>query len=499
MSLAQLRAHANVGVVGAGVSGLTFAYFLRKLRPDVLITVYEKNAAPGGWINSIQVPQQDPILFEKGPRTLRGVSHGTLLIVDILRRLGRADLVEVMPRDSVANRKYFLDTKGNIVETPHSWASAMRFFTNSISRGVISGILKEPFRLKGPGTDESVRDFLGRRLGTRLVDNLASAGLHGIYAGDVRKLSARSILPGMVEMENEHGSLIWGAVKRKPRPEPEALAKYETHISPGANLAGLKAKLKPYPMLRLEGGLQQLPLALASWLADNNVTIQYNTPLESVTSDGTLNGIKYDHIRSTINVNTLAEVLGLPVGGVNYVDVFLVNLYTRAPILIPKQGHGFGFLVPLLKDNPEKLLGVIYDSDTEHHTKKLFGGHKPEHRAYHKVTLMMGGHFYEEGVPSLEQRLEGVKEVLSQYLHVDLTKHRLIEDPANLNDINILISSNLHRQCIPQFHVGYEDLASSAKSILQNTNILVGGMCYGSGVGVPDCVMNSLEAALSLK
>lgn len=79
--------------------------------------------------------------------------------------------------------------------------------------GASSSFLGEVFR---PGrdddvTDESLGSFLERRLGSRQVaDNLVSAVMHGIYAGDIYQLSAKSIMPFQWYLEGEYGSILKG-------------------------------------------------------------------------------------------------------------------------------------------------------------------------------------------------------------------------------------------------------------------------------------------------
>ena len=108
-TVAKLLANAKVAVVGGGVSGLTFAYFLSKLRPDIKVTIYESKDRCGGWIHSdlIQDRHGDTVMVEKGPRTLRGVSDGTVLIVETLRDLGKEDVVQYIASDSDANKKWW--------------------------------------------------------------------------------------------------------------------------------------------------------------------------------------------------------------------------------------------------------------------------------------------------------------------------------------------------------------------------------------------------------
>ena len=65
--------------------------------------------------------------------------------------------------------------------------------------------------------DESIGSFISRRFGSGPADNLASAIIHGIYAGDIYNLSARTILPGPWETESKIGSVLQGfTLQRQP-------------------------------------------------------------------------------------------------------------------------------------------------------------------------------------------------------------------------------------------------------------------------------------------
>lgn len=109
--LKSLAPNARVGVVGGGISGLTFSYFLAKLRPDVHVTVFESNPRTGGWIRSLDTKDNEggSIMLEQGPRTLRGVSDGTVLMADILKDLKRHTLLQYVRKNSRANKKFLLD------------------------------------------------------------------------------------------------------------------------------------------------------------------------------------------------------------------------------------------------------------------------------------------------------------------------------------------------------------------------------------------------------
>lgn len=523
----------KVAVIGAGISGLCYSYFLLKLRPDIHISIFDAGPQPGGWIKTeVLQDNSSKLQLEKGPRTLRGVSDGTLLIVDILKQLKLENEVEVMSSKSLANRKWLLDPNNKLVQVPNSLLLTAKFLFSDITLGVLTSILREPFYKKKSSTeDESIKSFVERRFGSpALAENVMSAIMHGIYSGDVAKLSVNATLPSLVKLEHEHGSVIRAMLLKMTEKKTETglnpdLVAYEKHISPEANLLNVSQSLRKYPIMRLHSGLQIFPKALAEYLKkQNNVEIAFNTPVECV--DLHLATIKingksstFDHIRYTGDAKSLAQIANINgavremMDSFEYTTIFLANVYSKNGGLIPPNHEGFGFLVPLRNPNPQSLLGVIYDSDTELDAEKFFD--KSDKVAttrvpYDKITLMMGGHFYNSrGVPSDAVNVKITKEVLTSILDVDLNKYNIIvrnEAELDSKDISLanndlLISYNLHRDCIPQYNVGFLDKVHEMLQYVDkesNGKFTIGGTSRGK-LGVPDCVMNSLEGAMDLK
>lgn len=533
MTLAKLPQNAKVAVLGAGVLGLTFTYFLSKYRPDIKFTIFEKQGRPGGWMFSPSLSIKDThksIVLEKGPRTLRGVKDGTLLMIDILRQLGQEAQVEVLSNKCTANKKYILDSSGEIVQVPDSVSTALNFAKNVkfVDGNMVFGVLKEPF-IKPLKEDETIEQFFKRRLGsTVLTDNVLSAVVHGIYAGDVGKLSIKSILPFLKDAENQSGSIIKhifksiSKSKSKPKSGEELsmeLQEYEKLISPNAGLLDMQKKLKNYPMIKFHDGMEVFPKNLASYLVNNtNTNIVYNCSIDSVDPiSGKVNGEQFDHIRSTINTHGLAKTLPptnplVPeLKSIQYASIFLTNVYTKTPGLIPKGKQGFGFLCPRyrkISQNEDALLGTIYDSDVENNVEGLFTGVKPVVLANNKITIMMGGHYYTHwSIPSNGVNLSIVKKVLESKLKVDLSKFniRVIKEGEpleldNMKDDDLIISYNLHVNCIPQYNLGYQETKSNVDNIIeQDYKLSFGGTVFGEGLGVPDCVIGSFKDALQLK
>lgn len=528
MKLTKIPPNGRIAVIGSGISGLSFSYFLNKLRPDIKITIFESRNEPGGWIKSenLRLNDSDSILLEKGPRTLRGVSDGTVLIVDILCNLKKQGEIECMAHDSIANRKYLLNAENEIVQVPNTAKTFGNFLGSGLVNGLWKGIMGELFvkNRQPQDDDESIESFLKRRFGTNILsNNIVSGIIHGIYAGDVSRLSVQSVLPSLVNLEAESGSIIKGMLKKlREKPVPKQLGQdmlsYQRLISPDSDLSALSRTLKRYPMLKLKSGLQTLPNAIANYLKiKDNVEIVYNSNIQEI--DLTKPSIRvndrvetYNHIRSTINTNALNKLIIndsikslLPL---EYVSIFLVNIYSAKPILIPHGKNGFGFLVPKCNKNPECLLGIIYDSDVEQNLVSLYQESSPHAQLYNKITLMMGGHYYNKlGVPSDALKTKAVKTILSSILHIDLSKHNLVfQDPVHttkrpIADNDIVVSCTMRQNAIPQYNTGYAAQMHAATEILEhefNSHLSFGGMAFGNGIGVPDCVLNALTGALKL-
>ena len=88
-----------------------------------------------------------------------------------------------------------------------------------VFKGVLWDTALESFQPQRPSDleDESVGSFISRRFGSSLADNIASAVFHGIYAGDIYQLSARSILPKLWVYEQMHSSIMIAALNAATR------------------------------------------------------------------------------------------------------------------------------------------------------------------------------------------------------------------------------------------------------------------------------------------
>jgi len=184
----------DVVVVGAGITGLTCAYRLRKLGIDAL--VLESSDRIGGVIRSENINGH---LVEWGPGSLLPTAH----TFGILEEIGLdKDLIEADPKSP-----RYIVVNGQLRAIP--------FGPLSFS-GILRG-LAEPFvRSKSMG-DESVASFFQRRFGEQILERLVGPFVTGIFAGNTEKLSVGAVFPRILDIEQEYGSVIWGMLRGKPK------------------------------------------------------------------------------------------------------------------------------------------------------------------------------------------------------------------------------------------------------------------------------------------
>src|SRR5690348_2047638 len=95
----------HVVIVGGGLTGLTVAFRLRQLAPDVSVTVLEPRGRPGG---NISTEEFRGFRFEHGPN---GFLDRTPAVPDLVRDLGLSDRLIPASDGSRKNRYLFLGGK----------------------------------------------------------------------------------------------------------------------------------------------------------------------------------------------------------------------------------------------------------------------------------------------------------------------------------------------------------------------------------------------------
>ncbi|WP_259519782.1 protoporphyrinogen oxidase [Halanaeroarchaeum sp. HSR-CO] len=298
----------NVGVIGAGMSGLAATHYLTNRGADV--TVFEASARPGGVVGSTTV---DGRVIEFGPQRLR-LSKPVETLVD-----------EYELRDALRfghdDQPLFAYYEGELRPMPLSVDTALR--TDLLSWRGKARILAEP--LTGPAKpDETVSEFLGRKFGTEAADRFMAPLYSGLYGTDPADMYVEYSLGRALEHVGIDGSILLYVAKRL--------------------LEGVETP----PIVTFEDGLQTLPNAIYETHADD---IHLDTPVTALERDGdgfTIltddGGYSVDSVVVTTPAPTAASLLERIDGSV----ARTLDRFTYNPIGVvhlesgyDREGHGF--------------------------------------------------------------------------------------------------------------------------------------------------------------
>ncbi|MCB9699097.1 MAG: protoporphyrinogen oxidase [Alphaproteobacteria bacterium] len=193
-------------VVGAGITGLAAAVALRGA--DRQVVVREASDRAGGPVRTVR---RDGWVLEQGPQSIRGGAPEVGRLLDLLRMQQR--VVKASP----AAAARFLLSRGRLVKVggnPRALARLMR-------KRDVARMMLEPVVPRGGVPEESVRDFVRRRIGEGATEALLGPVIAGIYGGDPSRIEASSGLSKIWRWEQEHGSLFRGALAAPKATEPK--------------------------------------------------------------------------------------------------------------------------------------------------------------------------------------------------------------------------------------------------------------------------------------
>jgi oxygen-dependent protoporphyrinogen oxidase len=435
----------SIAIIGAGITGLTAAYYLK--RKNFPVTVYEASGRAGGVIRSIQ---QDGFLAEFGPNTTLETSPK---IPQLVADLG-LDSRRLYP-DPHAKKRYLVRDK-ILVAMP---SSPLGFITTPLfSMRAKLAVLREPFMpARRDGADESVAEFVERRLNREFLERAVDALVSGIYAGTPDKLSVRHALPRLWEQEQKYGSLIrgqiFGAGERKRRGE----------------VARSQAK-----MFSFDEGLQVLPDSLATRLGDS---LRLNTAVTGLTKTtqgwrvSTSNGeAQADAVIYCGPAHKLAELqlenADLEMfSGVRHPPIASVALgFRRQDVEHPLDG--FGMLIPGIESF--NILGAIFSSS-------LFPNRAPKDHV--TLTCYIGG----ERNPGLAGK--------SPDELVTLARHDL-RTLLGASGEPVFKHVAFYRQAIPQYNVGYGRFKDALAEMENRYAGLFFAGSYRDGVSLGDSIVS---------
>ena len=328
----------RVTIVGGGISGLSTAYYLAK--GGIGSTIVESRPRLGGVIYTEHV---EGCTLEAGPDSFLAIKPAAF---DLLRDLGLGGEV-IGSNDHV--RKTFVRKDGRLVPLPDGLMMMVptKILPLATTRLVGFGTkLRMGFELlrapRPAAGDQSVAEFVAEHYGAEAVEYLAEPLLSGVYGGDPRELSVKSVLPRFVELANRYGSLTRGVLAERAK----------------AAQARNGSKPAPQPLFRtLKGGLSQMVEAIEQAISGHVEVRQGRAETVERTVSGFRVLVAGDWIESDALVMaaeahsvsgllaTLEPRVGELLGEVPYTSSMTVALgFDASDFARPPEG--FGFLVP---------------------------------------------------------------------------------------------------------------------------------------------------------
>ncbi|WP_375419345.1 protoporphyrinogen oxidase [uncultured Hymenobacter sp.] len=437
----------RIAIIGGGISGLTFAYYLQK--NGIAYDLFEADARPGGNILSLSPPEN--YLLEAGPNSLQLSPELEELLADL-------GLSEQIQEAAPVSQQRFVLRGGRYRQLPASPPALLTsgFFSLKAKLQILRELTRAP---TPPDPAETVAHFFRRRFGAEVLDYAVNPFMAGIYASDPEKLLLHQTFPQLAALEQQYGSVLRGLAKT------------------GRGAARRR-------IFTLQNGLQTLTETLAARLTNyhGGRAVQRISAVATggyeVAGAGDASHQLYTHLALALPAYAAAPLLQLlfpeaaaALAAISYPPLTVVfSAYERAAVR--HQLNGFGALHP--KVEKTYAAGSIW-------TSAIYPNRVPAGQVL--FTTFVGGSQYAAQArhPEAEQ-LAAVHEELARFY--------------GISGAPLWQGRYPWARSIPQFdeHIGP---ARAAVAALRPRGVLAVAN-WQAGVSVPDCVRHARQAAFDI-
>jgi protoporphyrinogen/coproporphyrinogen III oxidase len=470
--MTEPRSH-HVAIVGGGIAGLSTAWYLqeqaRRQGLRLSYSLLEQSARWGGKILTEQIegPAGQPFVVEGGPDSFLTQKPWAL---QLARQLGLNDRLLGTNDD---RRQIFVLNRGKPTPLPDG---VLLIVPTRIMPFALSPLISPLGKLrmgldlllpaKRDGLDETLADFITRRLGQEALDKIAEPLMSGIYNAEAERQSLLATFPRFRALEEKHGSLIRGM-----------LASRRASQNGRGHDPGRGANLSMFVSFR--DGTAELVDALVPRLSGE---LRLNCGVNGLIKEGPGYRLLLDDGQS---LAADALVLAVPayiaahlvadlepeaadaLASIRYVSTGTISLaYRSEDVALPE---GFGLVIPRSENRP---INAVTLTST-----------KFDHRAPHDHVLLrvfFGGSRSPQTMDLDDDKLSSlVRDELAALLGIDARPmfRRIFRWPrAN-----------------PQYDVGHLALVEAIESSLPD-GLFVTGSPY-RGIGIPDCVHQAQQTA----
>ena len=438
----------SIGIIGAGISGLSLAYELQKR--GVAYQLWEATSQPGGYIQSAWTTAEtgNRYLCERGPNSLLGDA-------DLLLWLDELGLTPSLTFSKPVSKDRFIFRDGQYRKLPSGPPSLLfgGFFGWKTKWAVFQE--RSNTTMSPPG--ETLGQFFRRRFSQEIVEYALGPFVAGIYAGAPEQLLVSETFPILLQYEKEFGSVVRGLIKNG-------------------------SKTGRRQSFSFTDGVQMLPSAIAARLTN----LSLNTPVQQISRvpDGwqvqTANGVQIvDQLVITTDARTAAGLaapiyptLANNLRAIHYPPMTAVHsAYKRADVGHPL--NGFGGLNPSVEGR--FAAGHIWSSS-------VFESRCPDDEVL--FTTFVGG--------TQNERNAGLSDdVLKTNVHRELANGFSIRA-----DAPVFQAVYRWERAIPQYDARIVAVKPGVEAAEQD-DLFVCANWYG-GVSLSDCIQKARKLAQKL-
>jgi len=252
----------KVAIVGSGISACACGVRLKEL--GIPFTILEKSGCPGG---KLLTETMDGYVVEGGPDSFLPEKPWTL---DLIRKVGIED--ELLCSQDEFKGTYIY-SRGRLHRLPEG---VMLMVPTMITPLLRSRLITLPGKMRmglefflpprKDEADESLAQFVTRRLGRECLEKIAEPLVAGIHTSNPDNMSVKAIFPRFIDMERKHGSLIKGMVRMMKLAKPH----------------GDEGKKMTY-FMSLKRGMQELVDSSVAFMGAGNVAL--SSEVRRVTKD----------------------------------------------------------------------------------------------------------------------------------------------------------------------------------------------------------------------
>lgn len=494
----------RIVVVGGGMAGLGAARALEAARAqDAAVDwrLYEEEPRFGGKVHTVH---RDGFVVEGGPDSAIIEKHWPITAA---RELGIADRFLDC---NEAIRKSYVYTRGRLHELPEG---IILMVPTRMVPFAMSGLMSWPGKARmgldlllprggaatggpegaiGPALDESLGDFVRRRLGKEALQRIAEPIVAGIHAGDPEQMSVRATFPMFLDMEREHRSLVLAMLKRRKARQKAAATRDAHGFSAGSAAVAARPPGPRSYFYSFKGGLQDLSDAAVASLPPERlhggISVKTMTACGGGRGASAGSGAYALELSDGTRVVADAVVLATPawasgdllravaplaaadLSSIEYVTTATASVAFRAD----QVGHdlkGFGFVVPRAENRP--VMATTWSSSK-------FDGRAPEGHVLLRSFLGRAGR---EAAAQLDddEMAAVVRAELGEIMGISAEPEfvQVFRWPRGM----------------PQYRVGHVELVGQIEAAVARVPgvELAGGAYHGIGIG--DCLREGAGAA----